>query len=93
MHPTDAGHLRERIASISAKVPGVERIEIRDDAGLSRGSCILQSQGTRLDISLDGCWKRLADRMLDNAPSSDCRVLVRPGDGVPPSVDEPEDEK
>jgi flagellar biosynthesis/type III secretory pathway protein FliH len=93
MHPTDAGHLRGRIAAISAKVPGVERIDIVDDTGLSRGSCILQSQGTRLDISLDSCWKRLADRMLDNAPTSDCRVLVRPGDGVPPAVDEPEDEK
>jgi type III secretion protein L len=93
MQPTDAGNLRARIAGISAKVPGVERLEVIDDPGLSRGSCILQSQGTRLDISLDGCWKRLADRMLDSAPSSDCTVLVRPGDDVPPSVDDPEDGK
>jgi flagellar biosynthesis/type III secretory pathway protein FliH len=90
MHPTDAEHLRERIATVTAQVPGVERLEVTADQGLARGSCILQSQGTRLDISVDGCWKRLADRLLDSAPSSDCRVLVRPGDDVPPSVDDEE---
>jgi flagellar assembly protein FliH len=88
MHPTDAESLRTRVAVVSAQVPGVERMEIIADQGLSRGSCILQSQGTRLDMSLDGCWKRLAERLLDSAPSSDCTVLVRPGDGVPPSVDD-----
>lgn len=88
MHPTDAESLRTRIAVVTSQVPGVERLEIADDQGLARGSCILQSQGTRLDISLDGCWKRLADRLLDSAPSSDCKVLVRPGDEPPPSVDD-----
>lgn len=89
MHPTDAESLRTRIAVVTSQVPGVERLEIADDQGLARGSCILQSQGTRLDISLDGCWKRLADRLLDSAPSSDCKVLVRPGDERPPSVGDP----
>jgi flagellar biosynthesis/type III secretory pathway protein FliH len=90
MHPTDAGHLRERISALTARIPGLERLEIASDTGLARGSCILQSQGTRLDVSLDGCWQRLADRLLDSAPSSDCTVLVRPGDDVPPSVDDGE---
>jgi flagellar biosynthesis/type III secretory pathway protein FliH len=90
MHPVDAGHLRERVAAVAAQVPGVERLEVTGDQGLARGSCILQSQGTRLDISIDGCWKRLAQRLLDSAPSSDCTVLVRPGDDVPPSVDDGE---
>lgn len=90
MHPTDAEHLRGRVAAVAAQIPGVERLEVIADQGLARGSCILQSQGTRLDISLDGCWKRLADRLLDSAPSSDCTVLVRPGDDVPPALDEPE---
>jgi len=93
MHPTDAENLRTRIAVVTAQVPGVERLEIAADQGLARGSCILQSQGTRLDISLDGCWKRLADRLLDSAPSSDCKVLVRTGDELPPSVHDPEDDK
>lgn len=88
MHPTDAEQLKERIAVVTAQIPGVERLEVTSDQGLTRGSCILQSQGTRLDISIDACWKRLADRLLDSAPSSDCKVLVRPGDELPPSVDE-----
>jgi len=92
MHPTDAESLRMRVAEVSAQVPGVERLEVTADEGLARGSCILQSQGTRLDMSLDGCWKRLADRLLDSAPSSDCTVLVRPGDDLPPAMnDDPED--
>jgi flagellar biosynthesis/type III secretory pathway protein FliH len=90
MHPTDADHLRERIGALTARIAGLERLEIVGDTGLARGSCILQSQGTRLDVSLDGCWQRLADRLLDSAPSSDCKVLVRPGDDVPPSVDDGE---
>lgn len=88
MHPTDAASLTERSAVISAQLPGIERLEVIPDHGLSRGSCIIQSQGTRLDISLDGCWKRLADKLLDSAPSSDCTVLVRPGDDIPPSADD-----
>jgi flagellar biosynthesis/type III secretory pathway protein FliH len=93
MHPTDAENLRARVAVITAQVPGVERLEVASDQGLARGSCILQSQGTRLDISVDGCWKRLAEKLLDSAPSSDCKVLVRPGDELPPSVHDPEDDQ
>jgi flagellar assembly protein FliH len=85
MHPQDACHLRERVSEVGSRIPGLEKIEVVDDATLARGSCILQSQGTRLDTSLSGCWERLATTLLDAAPSSDCAVLVRPGDPVTPA--------
>lgn len=84
MHPIDAANLSERVREVSSRIPGVERIEVAADPGLPRGSCILQSQGTRLDSSLAGCWERIAKELLDSAPSSDCAVIARPGD--PPSV-------
>ncbi len=93
MHPTDAESLRGRMVEVGSHLPGLERLEVISDQGLARGSCILQSQGTRLDISVAGCWQRLADRLLDSAPSSDCTVLVRPGDDIPPSVDDPAEEE
>jgi flagellar biosynthesis/type III secretory pathway protein FliH len=80
MHPEDAQHVRGRVTDIGARIPGLEKIEVIDDATLARGSCILQSQGTRLDASVPGCWERLAKQLLDAAPSSDCVVLARPGD-------------
>ena len=80
MHPQDACHLRERVSEVGSRIPGLEKVEVVDDATLARGSCILQSQGTRLDTSLSGCWERLATTLLDAAPSSDCAVLARPGD-------------
>jgi type III secretion protein L len=80
MHPQDACHLRERVNEVGSRIPGLEKVEVVDDGTLARGSCILQSQGTRLDTSLSGCWERLARTLLDAAPSSDCAVLVRPGD-------------
>jgi flagellar biosynthesis/type III secretory pathway protein FliH len=83
MHPSDAANLGERVREVSSRIPGVERIEVAADAGLPRGSCILQSQGTRLDTSLAGCWERLAKELLDAAPSSDCAVVARPGDPPP----------
>lgn len=83
MHPADAANLSERVREVTSRIPGVERIEVAADLGLPRGSCILQSQGTRLDTSLAGCWERLATAMLDTAPSSDCAVIARPGDTPP----------
>jgi flagellar biosynthesis/type III secretory pathway protein FliH len=80
LHPNDAASLTQRIAEVGARIPGLERLEVVGDHTLARGSCILQSQGTRLDTSLAGCWERLAGSLLDAAPSSDCTVLVRPGD-------------
>jgi flagellar biosynthesis/type III secretory pathway protein FliH len=80
MHPQDACHLRDRITEVGARIPGLEKVDVIDDGTLARGSCILLSQGTRLDTSLAGCWERLATKLLDAAPSSDCVVLARPGD-------------
>lgn len=85
MHPADATNLSDRVREVSSRIPGVERIEVAGDTGLPRGSCILQSQGTRLDASLAGCWERLAKVLLDAAPSSDCAVIARPGDQPPVS--------
>lgn len=80
MHPTDSACLGERLRSLTARIPGLERVEVVEDANLSRGSCILQSQGTRLDASLANCWERLAEKLLDLAPASDCTEVIRPGD-------------
>ncbi len=85
MHPADAANLSERVREVTSRIPGVERIEVAADHGLPRGSCILQSQGTRLDTSLAGCWERLGKELLDAAPSSDCAVIARPGD-LPPAT-------
>lgn len=80
MHPSDAAALNERVAEVTARIPGLERIEVLADISLARGSCIVQSQGTRLDAGVPNCWDRLAQSLLDAAPSSDCRVVARPGD-------------
>lgn len=84
MHATDAASVKERLQEVTSRIAGLEKIVIVEDATLPRGSCILQSQGTRLDVSLAGCWERLADELLDAAPSSDCAIIVRPGDSNPP---------
>jgi flagellar assembly protein FliH len=86
MHPADAAILQERIKDISARIAGIERLEVLEDATLARGSCILQSRGTRLDISLAGCWERLAAKLIDLAPSSDCTLEVRASDARTPSA-------
>ncbi len=83
MHPADAASLQERIRDISARIAGIERLEVAEDATLARGSCILQSRGTRLDIGLAGCWERLAAQLIDLAPSSDCTLEVRAGEARP----------
>ena len=80
MHPTDSACLGERLRALTASIAGLERVEVVEDANLSRGSCILQSQGTRLDASLAGCWERMASKLLDLAPASDCAEVIRPGD-------------
>jgi flagellar biosynthesis/type III secretory pathway protein FliH len=85
MHPNDAKDVRDRVTDIGARIPGLEKIDIIDDTTLARGSCILQSQGTRLDASVPGCWERLAKELLDSAPSSDCVILARPGDAQNPA--------
>jgi flagellar biosynthesis/type III secretory pathway protein FliH len=89
MNPTDAASLQERIKEISARIAGIERLEVVEDATLARGSCILQSRGTRLDTSLAGCWERLASQLIDLAPSSDCTLEVRAGDARPPGAGRP----
>lgn len=89
MHPADAASLQERITAIAARIAGIERLEVAEDATLARGSCILQSRGTRLDLSLAGCWERLAGQLIDLAPSSDCTLEVRAGEPRPPGAGRP----
>lgn len=82
LHPRDAASLRERVGALTARIPGLERLEVVSDDTLAPGACILQSQGSRFDASLIGCWERLADGLLDAAPASDCAELA---DGSSPS--------
>jgi flagellar assembly protein FliH len=84
MHPADAVGLHERMRELTARISGLENIDVIDDVALPRGSCILQSRGTRLDASLPGCWERLASELIDLAPSSDCSIVVRSGDAPAP---------
>jgi flagellar biosynthesis/type III secretory pathway protein FliH len=76
MHPRDAASLRERLNALTARLPGLERLEVVADDTLAPGACILQSQGSRFDASLIGCWERLADGLLDATPASDCAELA-----------------
>ncbi len=69
LHPDDAGVARERKAAVLADVPGLERLEIFEDPALSRGACILASQGTRLDASVSTTWERLFRELLATAPA------------------------
>ena len=41
MHPSDAAALNERVAEVTARIPGLERIEVLADISLARGSCIV----------------------------------------------------
>jgi flagellar assembly protein FliH len=84
MHPADAAVLRDRLRDLTARITGIEHIEVVDDSTLPRGSCILQSRGTRLDASVPGCWERIGAELIDLAPSSDCTIPVRPGDAPAP---------
>jgi flagellar biosynthesis/type III secretory pathway protein FliH len=88
MHPVDAAALSARMAEVTARIPGLEGVEVLGDASLAHGSCIVQSQGTRLDAGIPSCWERLAQRLLDAAPSSDCAVIARPGDRPAAPADE-----
>lgn len=69
MHPTDAAVARERRKLISADIPGLDRLEIFDDAHLDRGACVLASQGTRLDAGLPGSWERLLRDLAEELPA------------------------
>ncbi|MBA3937136.1 MAG: hypothetical protein H0X38_06725 [Planctomycetes bacterium] len=80
MHPGDAAHAQERLQGLTAEVVGLEHFEITADAALARGACVLQSQGTRIDASLAGCWERLGNELLALAPAADCAEIVQPGD-------------
>jgi flagellar biosynthesis/type III secretory pathway protein FliH len=74
MHPHDAAALRERVQAVHDAIPGIERLDIIGDEALAPGSCVLMSQGTRLDTSLAGCWDRLAQNLLAAAPSAPVEV-------------------
>ena len=74
MHPTDAAVARERRKLITADIPGLDRLEIFDDANLDRGACIIASQGTRLDASLSGSWERLLRELAEELPTQDLAV-------------------
>ena len=64
LHPADAEVARERKRLIAEGVPGIERLEFFADDGLSRGACVIASQGTRLDAGLPGTWERLSGELL-----------------------------
>lgn len=68
LHPEDAEVARLAKKSIAEQVPGLDRLEIFDDANLDRGACVVASQGTRLDASLPASWERMAKALLESAP-------------------------
>jgi type III secretion protein L len=74
MHPEDAATARDRRKLITADIPGLDRLEIFDDANLERGACILASQGTRLDAGVPGAWERLLRDLSEELPSQPLAV-------------------
>jgi len=86
LHPEDAALAREARRAIGQAVPGVERLEFFDDPGLERGACILASQGTRLDASLQSSWERVSFRLMHEAPDV---MRAVGGDGTPAASGHP----
>lgn len=90
MHPQDAAPAREHLHTLG-HVSNEGHLVIVDDAGLPRGGCILQSEGTTIDASLLGAVQRLGERLLQAAPKPDGFVAVGRAAEVEakPSPDEP----
>jgi type III secretion protein L len=68
MHPADAAAARERLAIIIASTPGLEGLALTDDPTLSRGACLVSSQGTRLDASLPASFDRVSALLAAEIP-------------------------
>lgn len=84
MHPDDAAIARERVQAIVGGIPGLERVSVEDDAGLTRGDLVLRSQGTRLDAGLRGGLERVARRLAESAPGADPVTGPQAGPGDAP---------
>lgn len=68
LHPSDAAAAREQIAAIGAAAPGVEGLQLIEDAALVRGACVIASQGTRLDAGIPASFDRLAAELFSMVP-------------------------
>lgn len=79
LNPADAEAARACAAVLRERTPGLDELAIAADDGLPRGSCVLASQGTRLDASIASSWERLAVRLLAAAPAP---ALEQPCDGA-----------
>lgn len=80
MHPADAEAAGAVQRALIEANPGVEALVIDADPDCARGTCVLVSQGTRLDASIACSWERLGAELLAAAPAP---ALAEPVDGNP----------
>ncbi len=86
MQPDDAAAARAAQERITAGITGLERLNIQDDPGLAKGTCLLLSQGTRIDASIASSWERVTATLLVAAP--DPPMVVRNDGAVPEATAE-----
>lgn len=71
LHPEDVEHLAEQKQRLTNELQQQVEFELVADEQLSRGSLILESNGTYIDASLGTSWQRLQEAFLQQAPAAD----------------------
>ena len=71
MHPLDAEHVQENRRAVTELIQQSITFDVLADEQISRGSLILESQGTHIDSGLPRTWERLCAYMLETAPDAD----------------------
>lgn len=69
IHPEDGAMVRRALPSISARLGAIEHVVCEEDAGVTRGGCVVRTaQGGEIDASLETQIHRIAQTLLPQAP-------------------------
>lgn len=65
VHPDDAALVREGVPALAARVGALRHAEIREDASIARGSCVVATAGGGVaDASIEAQLARVAEALL-----------------------------
>lgn len=64
INPADREHVEEVLNHLVTVCGTCEHAELRDDAGVSRGGCILRTSGGEIDATIDTQLDRIAESLL-----------------------------
>ena len=72
IHPDDRAAVERALPRLTARLGGLEHIDLVEDASLSRGSCVAESAGgAAIDATIDGQLDRMVRALLPDGPAAE----------------------